>query len=109
MTPRKPVQLTVPGTDALGRPHPAARKAQNYADAYDDALTAIARERRLTVVYWWGIRKGPDGPGARCYVCGDMIATWDPRYPMTQAAKDAVDVHRGSHAPEVVAWQRRTA
>lgn len=109
MTRGREVQLAIPGTAGMGRPHPAARRAQNYADAYDDALTALARTRRPSVLYWWGMRQMGPAYGALCYVCGDRIATWARKYPMTQTAKDAVDVHRGSHAPEVTEWQKRTA
>jgi len=96
-----------------------ARAQQQGSNGEDDQLTLQARARRPKVRHWWGVRKwrtaddaydpnelvAPDPAvtgivqrqGAWCYVCEKPIATWSSRWPMTEQAKAAVELHRLQH------------
>lgn len=93
-----------------------ARSQQLVSDDGDDQLTMRARIRRPGVKHWWGRQSwyepanpddlvdgqvGPGGAipqvsrtGAECYLCGTIIATWSSRWPVTEAARSAIEVHR---------------
>lgn len=74
-----------------------ARCQQLEADHRDDALTALALAAEPRRRHWWGRRWLNGQNGAHCYLCGEMIATWSSRVPITIAAQDLIAQHRAMH------------
>lgn len=79
---------------------PKAAREQGNVQGYEGGLLAVARVHHPTVAWWWGYRQKSDGFGAWCYLCDDRIVKWSQRWPMTQAAREAIIHHRNTiHAP----------
>jgi len=97
-----------------------AQREQGHSNGHDAELLAVARSRNGRVRWWWGRRRwtqmdtnvyyvGDKGDyftgltestrhhGAWCYICNLPIATWSSKYPMTEAARAAVQNHRTDH------------
>lgn len=74
-----------------------AERHQRLVDARDLVLVDQARRRHPTVRWWWGQRMTPGGNGAYCYVCDELLVTWQRSRPMTLAARTAVAFHRLHH------------
>ena len=79
-----------------GKP-PLAARWQDHVVPYDYGLTEAARASHPTVVWWWGGRAVGGTFGGWCYLCDAFIITWHRAYPITQAARAAILVHRDLH------------
>lgn len=79
-----------------------ARSQQLIEGPYDDHLTLLARMTRPGIRHWWGRRRAEGKNGALCYLCYEFIATWSSQWPMTEAAKSRIAVHRLTHIRELL-------
>jgi hypothetical protein len=81
---------------------PWAARQQDETDEFDEWLTRDAQKRHPRAQWWWGNKADGVRNGAWCWVCDTWIATWDRRWAMTRAAKDAVMLHRRDHQNDLV-------
>lgn len=96
---KKGTQLSLPHNMVSSGSLPKAARDQLTIEDWDWALVALARVNHPGVFWWWGARQGPEAFGAMCYICDTMPTTWSRRYPMTEGAKAAMDLHRATHFP----------
>ena len=80
---------------------PFAARQQSEIGHADLALTFKAQELHRLAKWWWGQRQADTGREAVCYVCGQVLAKWDGKWPMTAAAKHRVMEHRALHVYEL--------
>lgn len=88
---------------------PTGLREQWWANEHDDALWKTAMIGRRSITWWWSPRRTRDGNGALCYVCDDLIATFDVARPVTPPVRIAVMEHRARHiqaSPNAAADQR---
>lgn len=74
-----------------------AESMQLVVDKEDAHILELARANHQLIAWWWGRRQTSENHGAYCYVCDAVVASWDPRWPMTEAAKRKVQDHREYH------------
>lgn len=79
-------------TEAIGLP--AAAREQVDITLRDYQLTAQARRQSPRVLWWWGERVREGRNGALCYLCGQLVATWQRSYPTPGSAVQAILDHR---------------
>lgn len=77
---------------------PWAARMQDAIGLDDLDRTEAARLRRPSVRWWWGRRRTDGGRGAVCYLCGQLIITWDGRWPITLLAQATITAHGQAHA-----------
>lgn len=76
---------------------PYAQREQWYDTDLDDALWHSAMVASRRVSWWWGASKSRGMTGAWCYLCENMVHTYDAGRPMTHTARCAIMAHRGQH------------
>lgn len=74
-----------------------AAKVQGVFDSGDDVLDLLARQRRPTVVHWWGRRIEGAKARAVCYICDAYVSQWASKWPPTRGAVDKILRHRREH------------
>lgn len=76
------------------------RREQWWATVEDVHLWFSTLTGWPSVRWWWGIRRGEDGAGGYCYVCSQMIRTFDVGRGVTAPVRRAVMQHRFEHIIE---------
>jgi hypothetical protein len=79
-----------------------AERNQWYSTTMDRRLTDVANTRAQRVLWWWGQVKAVAPRGAWCYVCNEMIHTYDVSSMMSHAARVSVMSHRAFHVQALV-------
>ena len=74
-----------------------ARQQQLESGPEDDRLRLRAQAAHGGRKHWWGRRSRDQQQGAFCYLCETFITTWDGRYPITDAARATIALHRSEH------------
>lgn len=96
-----PVQLAnddwLPITTGVTR----AQREQATTTEWDVRLIALARRKRPTVAFWWGVRKLDGSTWAYCYCCDARITTVSDREGISQAKRDTILAHRADHYLDV--------
>lgn len=72
-------------------------REQWWANEHDTVLLQTAMRTRKGVQWWWQPRRSKDGNGALCYVCDELICTFDVARPVTPPVRVAVMEHRAQH------------
>ena len=72
-------------------------REQWWANEHDTRLFQQATRERKGVQWWWSPRRTDDGNGALCYVCGNLITTFDVARPVTPPVRISVMEHRAAH------------
>lgn len=82
---------------------PYAQREQWYDTDLDEALWREAMRAHRKISWWWGATKSRGQTGAWCYLCEDMVHSYDAGRPMTLTARGAIMAHRATHSAAGVA------
>lgn len=76
---------------------PYAARLQGDVRPLDHELTRIARTRRPSVAWWWGIRDVAGPRYAFCYVCDASLIQTTAGTAISDTARDVILLHRSIH------------
>lgn len=76
---------------------PYAARNQWYFNESDTTLWNTAAQTNRRISWWWGMRKARPPRGAWCWICDDLIYSYDVAGDMSAVARAAVMEHRAGH------------
>jgi len=93
----------IPGMLGNSPHRPRAATLQRQLNTADDVLVNLARRKRPTVAWWWGVRKHDGVMCAWCYLCDRVIVDGALNVDITEAQADAIDEHKRTHWQDAMA------
>lgn len=76
---------------------PFGQREQWWCTELDQMLWRAVLQTRRGVHWWWAPRKTPRGSGALCYLCDQLVHTYDLSSGATHPMRCAVMRHRNTH------------
>lgn len=82
---------------AAGELWTAAIGLQRRVELWETQLYDLAKAKHPRAGWWWGMRSFAGWTEARCYVCGDRMASWARHGGITTGAQVRIARHGAGH------------